>query len=77
MYRAATLVDGDRPVGVVMLYPTDLIGLGQRWVLMAVTTPGKAPRALVIHGEGTGATDLAAAIARGVPVVVAPPSDEG
>ncbi len=45
---------------------------------MAVTTPGQsAPRALVIHGEGTGATDLAAAIARGVPVVVAPPSDEG
>ena len=77
MYHAATLVDGDRPVGVVMLYPTDLIGLGERWVLMAVTTPGKAPRALVIHGEGTSATDLAAAIARGVPVVVAPPSDEG
>jgi len=77
LYSGATLLDGDRPVGLAMLYPTDIIGIGGRWVLMAVTTPGKAPRALVIHGEGTTATDLAGAIARGVPAVVAPPSSEG
>jgi hypothetical protein len=59
-----------------MLHPTDLIGLGERWVLMAVSGPG-APRALVLHGEGTTATDLAVRIARGVPVVVAPPVPQG
>jgi serine/threonine-protein kinase len=77
LYRGATLLDGDRPIGVVMLYPTDIIGLGERWVLMAVTTAGREPRLLVIHGDGSTATDLAAAIARGVPVVVEPPSAEG
>lgn len=77
LYRGATLLDGDRPIGVVMLYPTDIIGLGERWVLMAVTTPGREPRLLVIRGDGTAATDLAAAIARGAPVVVPPPSSGG
>ncbi|HTI34717.1 MAG TPA: serine/threonine-protein kinase [Miltoncostaea sp.] len=74
LYSGVTLADGERPVAVAMLYPTDLIGLGERWVLMVVTTPGKAQRALVIHGEGSTATDLAAAIARGLPKVVEPPS---
>ncbi len=77
LYHGATLLDGDRRIGVAMLYPTDIIGVGERWVLMAVTTPGKAPRLLVIHGDGSTATDLAAAIARGVPVVVEPPADGG
>jgi hypothetical protein len=60
-----------------MLYPTDIIGIGERWVLMAVTTPGREPRILVIHGGGTTATDLAAAIARGAPIVVEPPAPSG
>jgi serine/threonine-protein kinase len=77
LYRGATLLDGDRPIGVVMLYPTDIIGIGERWVLMAVTTPGREPRLLVIHGDRSAATDLAAAIARGAPTVVAPPADAG
>ncbi len=57
--------------------PTDLAGVGERWVVMAVTTPGRAARALVLRGDGPAATDLAVRIARGVPVVVAPPSAEG
>ncbi|HTI32594.1 MAG TPA: serine/threonine-protein kinase [Miltoncostaea sp.] len=77
LYDAVTITDGDRPVGVAMLYPTDLIGLGERWVLMVVTTPGKPQRLLVMHGEGTTATDLAGAIARGAPVVVPPPDPAG
>jgi len=76
LYSAATLLDGDRPIGVVMLFPTDLIGFGERWVLMAVRGPG-APRALVLRGDGAAATDLAVRIARGVPVVVEPPAPEG
>jgi serine/threonine-protein kinase len=76
LYSAVTLLDGDRPIGVAMLFPTDLIGFGERWVLMAVSGPG-APRALVIRGEGSDATDLAGRIARGVPVVVEPPTPTG
>jgi serine/threonine-protein kinase len=75
--RAATLRDGERPIGVVLTLPTDLVGLGERWVLMAVTTPGRAPRALVARGSGGAATALAMRIARGLPVVVAPPAPEG
>ncbi|HET6691369.1 MAG TPA: hypothetical protein VFG74_10945, partial [Miltoncostaeaceae bacterium] len=77
LYQGATLLDGERPIGVAMLYPTDIIGIGERWVLMAVTTPGREPRILVIHGGGTTATDLAAAIARGAPIVVEPPAPSG
>jgi serine/threonine-protein kinase len=77
LYRGATLLDGERPIGVAMLYPTDIIGIGERWVLMAVTTPGTEPRLLVIHGRGTTATDLAGAIARGVPAVVEPAVEGG
>ena len=73
LYTAAPLVDGERTIGLVLTRPIDLVGLGERWVLMAVTTPGRAPRALVLHGAGDAPLALASRIGRGVPIVVAPP----
>ncbi len=64
-------VDGET-VGLVARIPTDLAGLADRWVLMALDGPD-GPRAVVLHGPGATAEDYGRALAarpdqRAVPV---------
>jgi serine/threonine-protein kinase len=66
-------VGGDPAIGLVVALPTDLTGVGERWVLMSVTSPGEGPRALVLHGTGAAPSLLAARIARGPQTALAPP----
>ena len=53
--------DGDT-VGLVERIPTDLAGLADRWVLMAVDG-ADGPRAVVLHGPGGSAEDYGRALA--------------
>ncbi len=54
-------VDG-QTVGVVAAIPTDLAGLADRWVLIALDG-SQGPRAVVLHGPGASAEDYARALA--------------
>ena len=72
-YAVVPLVDGGRTIGLVALLPTDIIGLGERWVLMSVTGPGHGPRALVLRGASGDPTQVAAGIAQGPEKVIPPP----
>ncbi len=53
--------DGET-VGLTARIPTDLAGLADRWVLMAVEGPD-GPRAVVLHGPGSSAEDYGRALA--------------
>ena len=53
-HSADTLEVDGRTVGLVAGIPTDLAGLADRWVLMAVDG-ADGPRAVVLHGPGDSA----------------------
>ena len=61
-HTADTLEVDGRTVGLVASIPTDLAGLADRWVLMALDG-ADGPRAVVLHGPGASAEDYARALA--------------
>ena len=61
-HGADALEVNGRTVGVVAAIPTDLAGLADRWVLIALDG-SQGPRAVVLHGPGASAEDYARALA--------------
>ena len=70
-HSADTLEVDGRTVGLVARIPTDLAGLADRWVLMAVRG-ADGPRAVVLHGPGDSAEAYARALAARTDLSVVP-----
>ena len=62
-FHATSRLEADgETVGLVAAVPTDLVGLADRWVLMALDGPD-GPRAVVLHGPDASAEDYGRTLA--------------